>query len=97
MAHPTSWQSEGVSDTTTSPSAQPDPGPGSDDANDLGALVGEWLDWAACGAALGVSVSKVRQLIREHQLAPKAMLAFESDDNFKALAAALEPIGIRSD
>lgn len=36
---------------------------------DLDALVGEWLDWAACGAALGVSVSKVRQLIREHQLA----------------------------
>ncbi len=36
---------------------------------DLAALVGEWLDWAACGAALGVSASRVRQLIREHQLA----------------------------
>jgi len=36
---------------------------------DLGDLVGEWLDWKAAGAALGVSVSKVRQLIREHQLA----------------------------
>jgi hypothetical protein len=35
----------------------------------LDALVGEWLDWAACGAALGVSVSRVRQLIKEHQLA----------------------------
>jgi hypothetical protein len=40
-----------------------------EDTADLGALVGEWLDWKAAGAALGVSVSKVRQLIREHQLA----------------------------
>lgn len=32
-------------------------------------LVGEWLDWAECGAALGVSASRVRQLIKEHQLA----------------------------
>jgi hypothetical protein len=60
-----------VSDTTTSGTSgtsgsdHPDPGPG----DELVALVGEWLDWAACGAALGVSVSKVRQLIREHQLA----------------------------
>ncbi|HET6563146.1 MAG TPA: Rv2175c family DNA-binding protein [Marmoricola sp.] len=54
-----------MSDTTTSASDHPDRGA----ADDLGALVGEWLDWAACGAALGVSVSKVRQLIREHQLA----------------------------
>jgi hypothetical protein len=36
---------------------------------DLAALVGDWLDWAACGEALGVSASRVRQLIREHQLA----------------------------
>jgi hypothetical protein len=36
---------------------------------DLGTLVPEWLDWKATGAALGVPVSKVRQLIREHQLA----------------------------
>lgn len=35
----------------------------------LDALVGEWLDWKATGAALGVSVTKVRQWIREHQLA----------------------------
>ena len=69
MAYPTPWQSEGVSDTTTSASAHPEPGPAADDPSDLGALVGDWLDWAACGAALGVSVSKVRQLIREHQLA----------------------------
>jgi hypothetical protein len=37
--------------------------------NDLGALVGEWLDWSQAGDRLGVSVSKVRQLIRERQLA----------------------------
>ena len=39
------------------------------DGDDLGALIPEWLDWKAAGLALGVSVSKVRQLIREHQLA----------------------------
>jgi hypothetical protein len=64
-----------VSDTTTSGtpgtsgSDHPGSGPGNDTGDDLGALVGEWLDWAACADALGVSVSKVRQLIREHQLA----------------------------
>ena len=36
---------------------------------DLGALVGEWLAWDEAGDRLRVSVSKVRQLIREHQLA----------------------------
>ena len=36
---------------------------------DLGALIPDWLDWKATGAALGVSVTKVRTLIREHQLA----------------------------
>ena len=36
---------------------------------DLGALIPEWLDWKAAGAALGVSVTKVRTYIREHQLA----------------------------
>ena len=36
---------------------------------DLNDLVGEWFDWSQTSAALGVSVSKVRQLIREHQLA----------------------------
>jgi excisionase family DNA binding protein len=35
----------------------------------LAALVGEWLDWGQASALLGVSVSKVRQLIREHALA----------------------------
>jgi len=39
------------------------------DTRDLAALVDEWWDWAAAGEALGVSVSKVRQYIREHQLA----------------------------
>ncbi|MDX6300495.1 MAG: hypothetical protein QOF53_1709 [Nocardioidaceae bacterium] len=32
-------------------------------------LIDEWLDWAEAGALLRVSASKVRQLIREHQLA----------------------------
>ncbi|HEX6486931.1 MAG TPA: Rv2175c family DNA-binding protein [Nocardioidaceae bacterium] len=36
---------------------------------DLETLVGEWLDWGQASDLLGVSVSKVRQLIREHQLA----------------------------
>ncbi len=36
---------------------------------DLATLVGDWFDWAACGEALGISASRVRQLIREHQLA----------------------------
>ncbi|WP_203231291.1 Rv2175c family DNA-binding protein [Nocardioides caldifontis] len=39
------------------------------DQDDLQSLVGDWLDWAACGEALGISVSRVRQLIKEHQLA----------------------------
>lgn len=36
---------------------------------DLGALVADWLDWSEAAAALGVSVNKVRAMIREHQLA----------------------------
>ena len=35
----------------------------------LEVLITDWLDWKATAAELGVSVSKVRQLIREHQLA----------------------------
>jgi Rv2175c C-terminal domain of unknown function len=35
----------------------------------LAALVSDWLDWKAAAAELGVTVSKIRQLIREHQLA----------------------------
>ena len=36
---------------------------------DLEDLVGDWLDWSQASDLLNVSVSKVRQLIREHQLA----------------------------
>lgn len=35
----------------------------------LADLVGEWWEWSEAAQALGVSVSKVRQLIRESQLA----------------------------
>jgi excisionase family DNA binding protein len=35
----------------------------------LSSLVEEWLDWEQAAALLHVSVSKVRQLIREHRLA----------------------------
>ena len=35
----------------------------------LDLLIPDWLDWKATAGELGVSVSKVRQLIREHQLA----------------------------
>ena len=36
---------------------------------DLGALVDEWLDWHAAAELLGVPVSRVRTMIREHELA----------------------------
>jgi hypothetical protein len=39
------------------------------DRDGLAELVGSWLDWSQAGEQLGVSVSKVRQMIREHQLA----------------------------
>jgi hypothetical protein len=32
-------------------------------------LVGEWLEWSDAATALGIPVSRVRQLIKEHQLA----------------------------
>ncbi len=38
-----------------------------DDA--LQTLITDWLDWKATASALGVTVAKVRTLIREHQLA----------------------------
>ena len=38
-----------------------------DDA--LQTLITEWLDWKAAATALGVTVTKVRTLIREHHLA----------------------------
>lgn len=36
---------------------------------DLATLVPAWLDWAAAAEQLGVTVAKVRTMIREHQLA----------------------------
>jgi len=36
---------------------------------DLAALVPAWLDWAAAAEQLGVTVAKVRTMIREHELA----------------------------
>lgn len=38
-------------------------------AADLDALVPQWLDWAAAAEVLGVSVSRVRTMVKEHQLA----------------------------
>jgi Rv2175c C-terminal domain of unknown function len=35
----------------------------------LQTLITDWLDWKATANALGVTVTKVRTLIREHQLA----------------------------
>jgi hypothetical protein len=37
--------------------------------DDLGTLITDWLDWKAAATQLHVTVSKVRTLIREHQLA----------------------------
>ena len=37
--------------------------------DDLNELIATWLDWSQASDQLRVSVSKVRQLIREHQLA----------------------------
>ncbi|MCB0895966.1 MAG: transcriptional regulator [Nocardioides sp.] len=36
---------------------------------DLATLVPAWLDWAATAERLGVTVAKVRTMIRDHQLA----------------------------
>jgi hypothetical protein len=36
---------------------------------DLGALVDEWLDWRAAADLLGVPVSRIRTMIREHEIA----------------------------
>lgn len=36
---------------------------------DLSALVTDWLDWSQAASALGVSVNKVRTMIRDHELA----------------------------
>jgi len=36
---------------------------------DLGALVPAWVDWAEAARQLGVTVGKVRTMIRDHELA----------------------------
>ena len=36
---------------------------------DLGALVTDWVDWSAAATELGVTVAKVRTMIRDHELA----------------------------
>lgn len=36
---------------------------------DLAALVPDWLDWAAAAKQLGVTVGKVKTMIRDHELA----------------------------
>ncbi len=36
---------------------------------DLAALVPEWIDWATAATELGVTVAKVRTMIRDHELA----------------------------
>jgi excisionase family DNA binding protein len=45
------------------------PDPQDQRTRDVGALVGEWLSWSEAAESLGIPVSKVRQLIKEHQLA----------------------------
>lgn len=35
----------------------------------------EWWDWAAVAQELGIPVSKVRQLVKEHQLAQAVPIA----------------------
>ncbi len=40
-----------------------------DAPDDLATLIPDWLDWQATADALGVTVTKVRTLIREHHLA----------------------------
>jgi len=37
--------------------------------HDLAALVPDWLDWAETAVQLGVTVAKVRTMIRDHELA----------------------------
>jgi hypothetical protein len=59
---------EPVTDTTQRHDQGHDPA-SQTDADPLDSLVGEWLDWSQCAEALGVTVSRVRRLVREHQLA----------------------------
>lgn len=45
---------------------------------DLAELVSDWLDWAQVAAELGVSVGKVRTMLRAHELAAAAPRPGES-------------------
>lgn len=51
--------------------AQSQPGPEQRQL-DLGVLVPDWLDWSEVAEALGVPVSRVGRLVKEHQLAAAA-------------------------
>ncbi|WP_110205119.1 Rv2175c family DNA-binding protein [Nocardioides daejeonensis] len=43
-----------------------------DSAPDLADLVPDWLDWSQAAQALGVSVNKLRTMLKDHQLATAA-------------------------
>jgi excisionase family DNA binding protein len=43
--------------------------PASSGSVDLAVLVTDWLDWAGVAERLGVTVGKVRTMIRDHELA----------------------------
>lgn len=58
------WES-----VTVSAEQNPDVPTAPDSSDDVAELVPSWLDWSEAAEQLHVSVSKVRQLIREHQLA----------------------------
>ena len=51
------------------PATQTTEQPEAQEGRELADLVGDWLDWSQAADLLHLSVSKVRQLIREHQLA----------------------------
>ena len=59
-------------DLLADPASEPfadQPDPQDQRTRDVGSLVGDWLSWSEVGEQLGVPVSKVRQMIKEHQLA----------------------------
>jgi hypothetical protein len=59
-------------DLLANPNSEPfadQPDPQDQRTRDVGSLVGDWLSWSEVGERLGIPVSKVRQLIKEHQLA----------------------------
>jgi len=58
-----------VADHLTDPLTEPLTGDGPTNTSGLGVLITQWLDWKAAGTLLGVPASRVRQLIRDHQLA----------------------------